>query len=61
MSEHILLRHLDIPDLHQLEVYRTNGGFEAYHKAVTTMKPAEVINEVKASGLRGRGGAGFPT
>lgn len=60
MTEHILLRHKEIPNLDQLEVYRANGGFEAFHKAVTTMKPAEVLNEVKASGLRGRGGAGFP-
>jgi NADH-quinone oxidoreductase subunit F len=57
----ILLRHRDIPDIDSLEVYRQNGGFEAYHKAVTGMKPEEVTNVVKASGLRGRGGAGFPT
>jgi NADH-quinone oxidoreductase subunit F len=61
MSEHILLRHRDNPGINRLEVYRTCGGFEAYHKAVTTMKPGEIINEVKNSGLRGRGGAGFPT
>jgi NADH-quinone oxidoreductase subunit F len=57
----ILLRHRDIPDIDNLEVYRQRGGFEAYHKAVTGMKPEEVTNVVKASGLRGRGGAGFPT
>jgi NADH-quinone oxidoreductase subunit F len=57
----ILLRHRDIPDIDNLEIYRQNGGFEAYHKAVTGMKPEEVTNVVKASGLRGRGGAGFPT
>ena len=61
MSEHILLRHLDIPHLDQLKVYQANGGFEAFHKVVTTTKPAEVLNTVKSSGLRGRGGAGFPT
>ena len=61
MSEHVLFRHLDIANLDQLEVYRKNGGFEAFHRIVTTMKPAEVINDVKNSGLRGRGGAGFPT
>jgi NADH-quinone oxidoreductase subunit F len=58
---HILLRHRDIPDIHKLEVYRNNGGFEAFKQAVTTMKPEAVIDLVKASGLRGRGGAGFPT
>lgn len=58
---YVLLRHREIPDLDNLEVYRQNGGFEAYRKAVTSMKPEEVTNVVKASGLRGRGGAGFPT
>lgn len=58
---HILLRHRDIPDINRLDVYRKNGGFEAFKKAVTVMKPTEVTDVVKASGLRGRGGAGFPT
>ncbi len=58
---HILLRHRDIPDIHQLAVYQKNGGFEAWKNSVTKLKPEEVTNEVKASGLRGRGGAGFPT
>ncbi len=58
---HILLRHREIPDIHQLSVYKKNGGFEALEKAVTKMKPSEVTDTVKASGLRGRGGAGFPT
>jgi NADH-quinone oxidoreductase subunit F len=58
---YILLRHRDIAELDSLEVYRRNGGFEAYQKAVTAMKPEEVTNVVKTSGLRGRGGAGFPT
>lgn len=61
MSQHILLRHRDIPNLDRLEVYRQNGGFEAFHKAVTSLQPAEVVQIVKDSGLRGRGGAGFPT
>lgn len=61
MNGHILLRHRDIPDLDRLEVYRQHGGFEAFRKAVTSLQPAEVIQVVKDSGLRGRGGAGFPT
>ncbi len=58
---HLLLRHRDIPGIDQLEVYQKNGGFEAFKQAVTGMKPQEVTDTVKASGLRGRGGAGFPT
>ncbi len=60
-EKHLLLRHRDIPDIHELEVYRKHGGFEAFRKAVTQMTPDEVTEEVKKSGLRGRGGAGFPT
>ena len=58
---HYLLRHRDIPNIDQLDVYRKHGGFTAFEKAVKTMQAADVLNEVKASGLRGRGGAGFPT
>jgi NADH-quinone oxidoreductase subunit F len=61
MAEHILLRHRDIPGLDQIDIYRQNGGFEAWRKVVSKMDPIDVTNEVKASGLRGRGGAGFPT
>src|SRR5690606_16031500 len=42
-------------------VYRRMGGYRAVEKAFTTMGPENVLEEVKASGLRGRGGAGFPT
>jgi NADH-quinone oxidoreductase subunit F len=58
---YVLLRHRDIPDIQKLEVYKKNGGFEAFKKVVTQMKPNEVTDMVKSSGLRGRGGAGFPT
>jgi NADH-quinone oxidoreductase subunit F len=58
---HILLRHRDIPEISQIEVYKKNGGFEAFTNAVKNMKPADVTQVVKDSGLRGRGGAGFPT
>jgi NADH-quinone oxidoreductase subunit F len=58
---HVLLRHRDIPDINKLDVYKKNGGFDAFKKAVTKMKPTDVTDVVKNSGLRGRGGAGFPT
>jgi NADH-quinone oxidoreductase subunit F len=58
---HILLRHREIPDIDKLSVYKKNGGFAAFKNAVTRMKPSEVTDVIKNSGLRGRGGAGFPT
>ncbi len=58
---HLLLRHRDIPNLADIEVYKKHGGFQALEKAVTSMQPGQITEEVKASGLRGRGGAGFPT
>src|SRR5574342_796613 len=58
---HIILRHREIPDINQIKVYQKNGGLAAFKNAVTKMKPNEVTDVVKASGLRGRGGAGFPT
>jgi NADH-quinone oxidoreductase subunit F len=58
---YVLLRHRDIPGLDELETYKKNGGLEGYEKAVRQMKPGEVTDVVKNSGLRGRGGAGFPT
>jgi NADH-quinone oxidoreductase subunit F len=57
---HILLRHRDIENIHKLDVYRANGGYDALKKVLTEQTPNEVIDVVKASGLRGRGGAGFP-
>jgi NADH-quinone oxidoreductase subunit F len=61
MTQRILLRDLDIPNIGKLDVYVKHGGYEALRQALTTMKPDQVTDAVKASGLRGRGGAGFPT
>ncbi len=50
-----------IIDPEKIEDYIAVGGYEALHNALTEMQPAQVVDEVTKSGLRGRGGAGFPT
>lgn len=59
--EPLQLAHFDLENSHTLATYRRAGGYEALRKALTSMSPDDVINEVKKSALRGRGGAGFPT
>jgi NADH-quinone oxidoreductase subunit F len=61
LSEHVVLRDLDIPNIADFEVYLQHGGYEALRIAVTEKTPNDVVETVKAAGLRGRGGAGFPT
>lgn len=58
MAERIISINFDKPGAHTLAVYESTGGYKAIDK-VFAMKPDEVIEEVKLSGLRGRGGAGF--
>jgi len=56
----ILTKYIDHPESHTLKHYRSVGGYEALKKALS-MKGDAITEEVKISGLRGRGGAGFPT
>lgn len=62
MANEVCFRTLHLPDPGSLETYRSIGGYDTLKRIVTEKVPAtEIINQVKISGLRGRGGAGFPT
>ncbi len=57
----VLTRNFDKPDSHTLAVYEAGGGYRTLRKVLESWTPEQVVEEVKASNLRGRGGAGFPT
>jgi len=61
MARKLLLENAQIEGIHTYDVYRKNGGYRSVEKALKSMSPEDVVEEVKKSGLRGRGGAGFPT
>ena len=61
MGRRLLLEHDNVPGIETFDVYRKNGGYRSVEKALKTMSPELVLEEVQKSGLRGRGGAGFPT
>ena len=61
MSRKILLENIDVPGINTFDTYRKMGGYRSVEKALKTMSPDDVVEEVKKSGMRGRGGAGFPT
>ena len=57
----IALRHCGVINPEIIEDYTNDDGYKALNKVLTTMSPEDVIEEIKVSGLAGRGGAGFPT
>lgn len=61
LSEYIVMRELNHPDINQFAVYRRLGGWDAYATALRERTPAAIVQMVREAGLRGRGGAGFPT
>lgn len=61
ITEHIVLRDNDVPNIADIDVYIKHEGYEALRIAITEKTPADITNVVKEAGLRGRGGAGFPT
>ncbi|WP_347245135.1 NADH-quinone oxidoreductase subunit NuoF [Thermogutta sp.] len=59
--EPVLLANIHRPDSHTLAAYEATGGYQTLRRALRELSPAQVVDEVRRSGLRGRGGAGFPT
>jgi NADH-quinone oxidoreductase subunit F len=60
VASKILTKHFGLENLFKIDVYMKNDGYSAVKKALSGMKPDEILEEVKAANLRGRGGAGFP-
>jgi len=57
----VLLHNLGVTGSHELDVYIERGGYRAWERALKERRPSEIVEMVLDSGLRGRGGAGFPT
>ena len=60
MGVKLLLEKANVPGIRTYDVYRREGGYSAAEKALKEMTIESIVEEVKKSGLRGRGGAGFP-
>jgi len=60
VKDKILTKNFGLENLFKIDVYLEHQGYEAVKKALKEMKPDEILEEVKAANLRGRGGAGFP-
>ncbi|MBI1296351.1 NADH-quinone oxidoreductase subunit NuoF [bacterium] len=61
MEPRYLMARIATPDGHKIDTYEADGGYETARRVLTEMTPADIITQIKDSGIRGRGGAGFPT
>ncbi len=61
MGRKLLTEHSQVPGIETIDIWMQNGGYKSVEKALKTMSPDEVVEQVKNANLKGRGGAGFPT
>ncbi len=61
MEPRYLMARLNEPDSHRIGTYEADGGYETARRVLSEVEPANMVDQIKASGIRGRGGAGFPT
>ncbi|MCY4092241.1 MAG: NADH-quinone oxidoreductase subunit NuoF [Caldilineaceae bacterium] len=61
MEPRYLMARLNEPDSHKIGTYEADGGYETARRVLGEVEPADMVEQIKASGIRGRGGAGFPT
>ena len=61
MEPRYLMARLNEPNSHMIKTYEADGGYETARRVLSEVEPADMVEQIKASGIRGRGGAGFPT
>ncbi len=61
MEPRYLMARLNQRDSHKIDTYEADGGYETARRVLSEVAPADMVDQIKASGIRGRGGAGFPT